>query len=473
MADDKMIAATTRSNRRQSLGLCVLLAGSIHVAAFTTPQPIILRSSTSTSSFSVANRGLFSTASDAITKNAKDSTTAASIVNDGSAKNTAPGDHRRTLGSQELLMLPRQYQPKLDRGEPYFPSMSHVQVTTLSATPSIEALSLAIDIAMDTHPLLRCRVEGNGEPSERIDLFQMVRKGEPNPCTFVSPDKKTFTSKDVLHVVDVNGSDIDALETSWKGNFIHDLDDGSWYEKSSLGPLWKLTLHRLASGGTDGRNSKLPCALVFSSNHAISDQSSVNVLMDQLLADIVSIENEGLVTNMAVPQNLPMALEDSVLGKSSRWSDIQLGGISSGTIKYVADKAVEGFRSPVILPDSLTKAGGGESIGGAVATIMGKSAGGESDAVSERRTVLQTRSLSVDATSTLLEECRANGVSISNALIAAMALTSTDFIDSGDIKKGKKRNYKVLQSLDMRRFGAQLDRCESGKNGPCSWAGLL
>ena len=85
--------------------------------------------------------------------------------------------------------------------------------------------------------------------------------------------------------------------------------------------------------------------------------------------------------------------------------------------------------------------------------------------------MLQTRSLSVEATSALLEACRANGVSISNALIAAMALTATDFIDSGDVKKGKKRNYKVLQSLDMRRFGAQLDKCETGKSGiiPISW----
>jgi hypothetical protein len=465
--------ATRSTRRRHSLGLCVLLAGSIHVAAFTTPQPNIIRWSSSPSSiYTAANNGngLFSTASNTITENAEDSTTTTSIdTNNGYTRNAAASstDQRRSLGSQELLMLPRQYRPKLDKGEAYFPSMSHVQVTTLSGTPSLDALSQAIELAMDTHPLLRCFVEGDGEPSERIDLFQMVRKGEPNPCTFVAPDKKTFTSKDVLHVVEVNGSDIDALEKSWKANFVHDLDDGSWYAKSSSGPLWKLTLHRLTGdgGSTDGKSSKLPCALVFSSNHAISDQSSVNVLMDQILADIVSIENDGRVSNMAVAQELPMALEDSVLGKNSRWSDIQTSGISSGTIKYVADKAAEGFRNPVILPDSFTKAGGGDSIGGAVSTIMGKSAGGESDMVSERRTVLQTRSLSVEATSALLEACRANGVSISNALIAAMALTATDFIDSGDVKKGKKRNYKVLQSLDMRRFGAQLDKCETGKSG--------
>ena len=363
-------------------------------------------------------------------------------------------------------MLPRQYRPKLDEGQPYFPSMSHVQVTTLSATPSIAALSQAIDIAMDTHPLLRCHIEGDGEPSKRIDLFRMVREGDPNPCTFVSPDNKTFTSENVLRVVDVNGSDTEALEKSWKEHFVHDLDDGSWYEKSGQGPLWKLTLHRLVGDGggvNDENSSKSPCALVFSSNHAISDQSSVNVLMDQLLADIVSIENVGSVTNKAVAQDMPIALEDSVLGENRRWSDIQMGGISPGTIKYVADKAAEGLRSPVILPDAFTKSGGGDSIGGALSTIMGKSAGGESEMITERRTVLQTRSLSVDATSALLEACRSNGVTISNALIAAMALTSTDFIDSGDVKKGKRRNYKVLQSLDMRRFGEQRDKCESGK----------
>ena len=188
----------------------------------------------------------------------------------------------RILGSQELLMLPRQYQPKLDSGESYFPSMSHVSVLKLSATPSIDALSQAIDIAMNTHTLLRAHVEGDGEPSERIDLFQMVRKGEPNPCTFVAPPVATFGSKDVLQVVDV---EVD-VDESWKHNFNADIDDGSWYEKATTtGPLWKLTLHRSKDGSADS-----PCAIVFSANHCISDQSSVNMLMDQILADIVSIE---------------------------------------------------------------------------------------------------------------------------------------------------------------------------------------
>jgi hypothetical protein len=157
-------------------------------------------------------------------------------------------------------------------------------------------------------------------------------------------------------------------------------------------------------------------------------------------------------------QDMPMAVEDSVLGINNRWSDVETGGISPGTIKYVADKAAEGFRNPVILPDAGENAGGGNILA-AVSTIMGKSAGGEDS--SNRSTMLQFRSLTSETTSALLEACRANGVSITNALVAAMALTSTDFIDGGIAKKGKERNYKILQSLDMRRFGAQVDKCET------------
>ena len=334
--------------------------------------------------------------------------------------------------------------------------MSHVQVTVLSATPSLDALSKAIEIAMDTHPMLRCHVEGDGEPTERIDAFQMVRRGDPNPCTFVSPAERPYDTSDVLSVIDIPGSDVPKLEESWKANFVRDIDDGSWYETANTGPLWRLTLHRL----NDGNDSDSPCALVFSSNHAISDQGSVNVLMDQILADVVSIEDNGSVTNKAVVQDMPMAMEDSVLGEKSRWSDIEAAGISPGTIKYVIDKAAEGFKSPVILPDD-SNTGGGDSVIGAVSTIMGKSAGGESKESSQRKSTVQFRSLSRESTTALLDACRRNDVSVTNALIATMALTSSDFIDGGDEKSGKTRNYKVLQSLDMRRFGAQLDKCET------------
>ena len=80
---------------------------------------------------------------------------------------------------------------------------------------------------------------------------------------------------------------------------------------------------------------------------------------------------------------------------------------------------------------------------------------------SARKSAVTFKTLNREATEALLAKCRKEKVSVTNALTAAAALTSTDFIDGDIAKPGAKRNYKVLQSLDMRRFGEQLDTCET------------
>ena len=363
------------------------------------------------------------------------------------ATSEGQGDaERRAMGSQELLMLPRQYGP----GDSDFPQMNHVSCTVLSATPAEETLRAAIDEAIRSHPLLRAYVEGDGEPDERIDLFQMVRKGEPNPCTFVAPSTAQISSQDVLSVVEVEGSDREALYKSWQTNFNYDLDNGEWCDPEK-GPLWKVTLHR--TNGGDG-----PCALLFSFNHAISDQSSANMLADQIIANIAQIEENGQVTTLAKSQEMPVALEDSVMGNKQRFSDVTVEGFSPQTVAYVAGKAAEGFKSPVIVPDSESngKDGAGGLLG-ALTIISGNAAGGEDDENAVRTSTLQFRKLSKEATTALLEKCREKGVAVTNALTAATALASTDCIDNG-MENGQTRNYKVLQSLDMRRFGEKMDQ---------------
>lgn len=353
----------------------------------------------------------------------------------------------RVLGSQELLMLPRQYGPKRDKVT--FPQMNHVSCAILSATPSDTVLQKALDAAMQAHPLLHCRVDGDGEPDKRIDLFQMVRQGEPNPCTFVS-EPNLFSALDVLKVIDVPSTDREALDQSWQKSFNKNLDDGSWCD-AAKGPLWKVELHRTAS-------SSGPCALLFSFNHAISDQSSANRLLDQILRNVAELESLGSTTP-AIPQTMPLALEDSVMGVSRRWSDVQMDGVGTDTIRYVVNKAAEGLRNPVIVPDSAGRKEGSNPLN-ALTIISGRAAGGQDNESQSRRSTLQFRSLSRESTSALLAKCRENEVSISNALTAAAALTATDVIDNGKPKR-KSRNYKVLQSLDMRRYGAKLDQGES------------
>ena len=206
-------------------------------------------------------------------------------------------------------MLPRQYSPS----PAPFPQMNHVCAATLSATPPVASLLIAIENAMATHPLLRSHVEGSGEPDERIDLFQMVRKGNPDPERFVAPGNDGdigFTAQDVLKVVNVEAGDDTALSQSWEGAFRRDLDDGSWCD-TAAGPLWKVELHR--SNNNNDNGSDTSCALVLSFNHAISDQSSANLLLDQLLSDIADIDAKNSVHAPAIPQSMPLSLEESVL----------------------------------------------------------------------------------------------------------------------------------------------------------------
>eukprot|EP00536_Pseudo-nitzschia_multiseries_P011453 jgi/Psemu1/297863/fgenesh1_pm.391_\ len=366
---------------------------------------------------------------------------------------TNPGALRRELGSQENLMLPRQYGVNPDV---VFPSMNHVSCAVLakdSAIPSAAALKHAISQVMEAHPLLRARIEGDGEPDERIDLFQMVRKGDNRPCTFVADDDGAdggYEACDVLRLVNVEGG-AEELEASWRATFLSDLDDGRTWCNVNKNPLWKLEFHR--SSGDGG------AALLFSFNHAISDQSSASKLTDQILALASDYdETKGDATNKTpAKQGIPPSLEESVLGKDKRFKDIQAGGFVPGTIGYIGGKALEETKAPVILPDDASNSEGG-GLAGALTTISGKAAGGDDETSADRKSVLAFRSLSKETTEKLLSSCRANGVTVTNALSAALTLVSSDFVGS---EKDKKRNYKILQSLDMRRFGACLDKGES------------
>jgi hypothetical protein len=386
--------------------------------------------------------------------NNKETTTTSSSSSSSKTTSSSPRVLRRELGSQENLMLPRQYSPNPDVT---FPSMNHVSCAVLNKTPSTATLQAAIEQVMQAHPLLRASIEGDGEPDRRIDLFQMVRQGDNRPCTFVADGNGdgdsdlAFSATDVLQVIRTQN-----VDKSWKEAFLRDLDDGSWCQVDST-PLWKLELHRQGADG-DNASSDASSALLLSFNHAISDQSSANRLTDQILELVADYEaNHGQFSKTPKPQEIPPSLEESVLGRGQRWKDIQAAGVSPGTIRYVAGKALEEIKSPVILPDDFNTGGGG--ILGALTTISGKAAGG--DDTTERKSVVAFRSLSKESSDALLAKCRENGVSVTNALSAALTLTATDFVNLQDDRSSKKRNYKILQSLDMRRFGAQLDKGES------------
>ena len=406
---------------------------------------------------------------------------------------------KRKLGSQELLMLPRQYRPK-ETGTK-FPQMTHVTTVTLSATPNLKTLEQALSNVMEVHPLLRCHVEGSGQPTRRIDLFQMVRSGNPDPETFVVPPSVAdceFGPKDLIKVVDVKISEKQTIEASWKQAFEYNLDNASF--DTLKGPMWSLELHRIAGTGNSSANK--PCALLFTFNHAISDQSSANLLIDHLLMELTNVETKKKPFTTA-RLDIPKSMEECTLGAGKTFEELGPSSelLSFETAKYVLGKAAEGFKNAPILPDQ-AKSEAGSGVSAAFETITGRAPGGASALASERVSVVEHRTLSKDTMSRLLEKCRENEVTMSNLLTSIMAFTASDFIDgtSNELEKPvsnvtastnttkatasivanstaatataatvtpavqkskKKRNYKVLQSLDFRRFGVSPDPCET------------
>lgn len=355
------------------------------------------------------------------------------------SKDSDPSHHgqqqRRILGSQELLMAPRQYQP----GNVTFPPVNHVSCAIWSATPDPLDLERAIDFMLQSHPLLRATIEGGGEPDRRIDLFQMVRQGNPDPLTFVTQDAGVISAKDIITVVNV-GESPDALDRSWQSSFAKNLDGGFSAPIIQQGPLWKLELHR-----TTSRDA--PCAVLLSFNHAISDQSSANRMIDQILRRVVDIE-EGRDLPSPIEHNMPVTLEESVLGPNQRWSDVSVSGVSLGTIKYVLGKAGEGLRNPVILPDSSTGESASSNAFGAFSIISGSTAGGRDD--QSRRSIVEFRTLPKDVTNELARLCRKEGISMTNALTAALTLSVSDFIDSG---VPKAINIETIKSCNRLTCG--------------------
>jgi len=189
----------------------------------------------------------------------------------------------------------------------------------------------------------------------------------------------TFMADDVLTVVPMSNS----LKASWKCSFQHHLDDGSWCDIHKGPSLWKVELHTTTNTNTNPNNN--PCTLVFALNHAISDQSSANRLLDQLLRCMAEIKS-GSVSSASPPhgQDMPVAFEDSILGLQQCWNDVKMQGFLLDTIRYIAGKAAEGLRNPVILPDcsinptktTTTSSSSSNSVLGTLTIISGNMAGG-------------------------------------------------------------------------------------------------
>jgi hypothetical protein len=425
--------------------------------------------------------------------------------------------YRRPLGSMELFMLPRPISnaqdPSMQR-----PPMNHVCAFLLSSTPSIAALRLALDNAVRTHPLLRARIIGDGEPRKWLDpIRKMVRwGGEEKPLEFVvyaanddvaerfrknvmdddRDDKSTTCIENPsywggsLGIINIAGSTENDLENSWKAEFQKDLDSETVVAVTSNTNtsccdnhhLWEMKLHRLSPN--DDGNTQQPCALIITLNHCISDQGSLNMVMDQLLSDIAEIEESGNnLKHPAIAQPLPINLCKSVLGEQSVKIDATkiFQSLFSPEFhqlrEYAICKVKESLVSPILLPSNKSIAHNGK--GGGLVTpasilLLGQDLNGSHN-ISNVKSNIQYRWLPPDITTALVKKSKSHRVPISMTLAAAVAATCTDHFHTNSTNEAldetsqQQRIYKILQSLDTRRFtGAS----EPGKTLSCQAGGM-
>jgi hypothetical protein len=296
-----------------------------------------------------------------------------------------------------------------------------------------------------------------------------------------------------LSIVNVPGSTKCDLDDSWKKRFEEDLDSETAMavvatdkdEAStacSSRDLWKMELHRFSP---DNHNrSQQPCALVITMNHCISDQGSLNMVIDQILSDIADIESNDssacCVQHPAIAQPMPVNLCESLLGKNADNASFStiFQSVFSPSFKrlreYARGKIQESLSSPTLLP--IAKSIDNDGTGGGIGTpasilLFGTPLNGSKD-ISRVRSTVQYRWLPPDITSALVKTSKSHRVPMSMTLAAAVATTCADFFapDNDDTTWDvlqKQRKYKILQSLDTRRFSGASEpgntlSCQAG-----------
>ncbi|KAL7541148.1 hypothetical protein ACHAXR_012883 [Thalassiosira sp. AJA248-18] len=397
------------------------------------------------------------------------------------------------------------------------PPMNHIVAFILSSTPSTWALRLALDNAVRTHPLLRARVNGDGYPNKYLDpMRRMVRwtgwsAEEENPLEFVvySGDDKDISHDECatlppkywggsLRIVNIPGTTRQDLDSSWQSRFEHDLDSDTVVSVVDGGidtakDLWKLELHRLFNNDTkndDAHQGDMPgtqCALVLTMNHAISDQGSVNQILDQILSDVAELEDESSRTTVletsikhpSIVQPVPPCLESSLLGRKADTSldqrttmrlsilDVIKSPFSS-PLKGIMSRALRQIQCALKLPTLFPshKPSIVDILDQASILLFGSPLI-QIDDTFHRRSNIEYRTLPVETTLALVKKSKGRRVPISMTLAAAVAVTCADTF--GDESNEQSRIYKILQSLDTRRFPGATD---SGDTLSCQAGGM-
>eukprot|EP00640_Fibrocapsa_japonica_P000357 CAMPEP_0113937282 /NCGR_PEP_ID=MMETSP1339-20121228/3936_1 /TAXON_ID=94617 /ORGANISM="Fibrocapsa japonica" /LENGTH=551 /DNA_ID=CAMNT_0000939987 /DNA_START=116 /DNA_END=1771 /DNA_ORIENTATION=- /assembly_acc=CAM_ASM_000762 len=328
-------------------------------------------------------------------------------------------------------------------------SLAVVSDTTDSLVSEISLLE-TLEAVMNRHCLLRSCVSGEGKPE--LEPAPMVRIGDLDPPTWVpAPLGAKGLAPKVLQTIQVDGSDEEAFQAAWQKEFVWQLDNASYNKKT--GPLWRLTW--LPQAGAQRH------ALLFAFNHAISDQISANMILDEVLTSLSSSKSKTAALAEAfgpAPNNgqLPPSVEETV----------GAGGLQLGTARYALIQTINGAKGVTLLPDRIKKRlSQKEAEIKELKKEQPELAEEELPAIvpeeylsKNRNTFIELATLKASKLAALRDLCRREGVTVSAALAAASLMATSDVAHdttTTTTTRGspKSQLYKFLLSVDLRRFG--------------------
>ena len=342
----------------------------------------------------------------------------------------------RDLGAMECLFLPRRTLESCK-----LPPTVHVCCGVLSRSLSdAEALERAKGI-VKKHALLRAKVSGDGKPPKRGPLGAPLEDSELKHVLtpFGDDNMRVGRPEAPLKFEPMLSEDVASLameptsEGDWRAGFATAVDGrhpsllfGGDEEKGSFdfdkanGPLWRFKLYR-------GQEETV---ILFGFDHAISDQPSAMAVLN----DFVSSSSNDIAEGC--PPSLEHAILESQGGPSRGFVSEDTGGtgllaLDKGSAKYLWSKAW-GERD-------------------CVAPLEAALRSEAPPRARERKSLFTWREIDGDLIASLRERARQEDTTVGGALAAAVA---SAFAQHAGLQTTADQYLKVLQSLDMRRFGS-------------------
>ena len=348
----------------------------------------------------------------------------------------------RPLGGMESLFAPRR-----SLASCALPPTAHVVAVRLERPLSDGELRAGLEHAVAKHALLSRRVAGSGAPAKRgplgapVGAFPVWRNvlapfGDDNMR--IGPSEFAFVPMDGATPASVVEEALEPRVADWQEAFTAALGGGcgegafragpgTFDFELGAGPLWRACLDE--EGET----------LLLCFDHCVSDQPSAMGLVDDVLKSCGAAPPVVAAEDLAALET-PPSLEDEILGRDGRsrgFVSDELGGkgllgVDKGSLPYLVAKATEpACQDPLAASPHLPEDRWGDA----------------SLRAAERTPLVAFRTVSAETLAQLRATCRARGTTVGSALAACAARAFAALSEDDEVP------VKVLQSLDMRRFG--------------------